>query len=148
MWLLQSYEYNTTEYGEPSDKAIAAIGKNIVNLTNVGDKHDVSVQMYKAISEISDKSEKQRERGYAEFGKLLNNNIPHIPLLRQGKNVLEFASWVAGGEEKPMPPFPNNFLQGALYGGIIQDACGLVPEQYLPDPLKDWGIPTQDSVMQ
>jgi hypothetical protein len=141
LWMLQSYEYNETKQGEPFDRMIAATGKDFINLTNVGDKHDISVQLFEGIKNISDgKSEKMRGRGYAELGKAMNNFIPHVPLYKQGKNVGQFVNWMGGGEPKPMPPFPNNFWQGMLYGGIIQDVFGHVSAEHLPQSLEAWGI--------
>ena len=73
------------------------------------------------------------------MGGIVNSSVPHVPLVRQGKSVAQFANWISGGETKPMPPYPQGFLQGLLGGGVLQDIAGQIPADELPESLKDWG---------
>lgn len=139
LWLLQSYEYNQTKKGDALSKATHAGLMDFVNLTSVGDKHDISVQVGKAATDIGGNSEKQVKKGYAELGAVFNNFVPHVPLYRQGKNIATFANWIGSNEPSPMPPYPVGFWQGLLGGGVIQDAVGHVRQENLPEELKPWG---------
>lgn len=140
LWMLQSYEYNEAKYGDATDKNILALMNSYSNLTNIGDKNDFSNELAFAMNDLKNgKTEKARNKGYAMIGKMLNGYIPHIPLLKQGKNLTQFVNYVGGGEPAPMPPYPQNFLQGFLYGGIIQDVAGQIPAESLPESLQAWG---------
>lgn len=140
IWMLQSYEYNEIKNGDVASKSLGALGKDFINLTNIGDSHDPSVQLAEAIKDISSaKSQKQSQKGYAGLGSMINNFIPHVPLVRQGKNVMQLTNWIEGKPASPMPPYPHSFLQGLLGGGVIQDVLGNVSDNELPKSLKGWG---------
>ncbi len=139
LWMLQSYEYNQIKKATGAERTIGALANDFINLTNVGDKHDISVQMSQfARSIMSAKSDKQRGKAYAELGGIVNSSLPHVPLVKQGKNIATFANWVSGGEPRPMPPYPQGFMQGLLGGGVIQDAMSLMPEKYAPEWAEEW----------
>lgn len=139
LWLLQSYEYNDIKNDNPIAKSIGGGLADVANLTGLGDKHDLSIQVRKSIDLIRGKTDKSVAKGFAQLGLALNNFIPHIPLARQTKNVLELVDWSAGKEPQPRPPYPANFAQGLFYGGVVQDVFEMFPEDQLPESFQAWG---------
>lgn len=141
--MLQSYEYNEIKNSDITEKILGGMAKDFINLTNVGDSHDLSVQFAEFTKDITAKSKKQQQKGYAALGGIFNNFIPHVPLVKQGKNVMQLERWIAGKEASPMSPYPDNFCKGLLGGGTIQDIAGFIPDDLLPEWAHGWGKESQ-----
>lgn len=134
VWGLADYFYHTKN----SDRrALTSASDVIQNVTGIGAPHSNAKVFAEASVKWASKREDMQRKGDAQMGQLFANNLPHVPFYKQGKDVLQTVDYFRTGEN-PMYHYPENFWQGLLGGGVMEDMSEVIPENSRPEWMEGW----------